>query len=232
MNSIKKHRRSFSAIALVLAMMILFSSFPVSAATTTTTTKKLKLSATKVSMAVGMTYTLKLKGLDNQKKAKWISSKKGVATVDKFGIVKAVAPGKTAITAKYKGKTYKCIVTVYENYVKLDTSKQPWKYTLNNNICYQFNEMSFDKDGNLKVKIQFYDDSAIYKYTIYSFSLKIRGTNGKPFVNKWLKLSNPFEIRSKKYYTLTLTVNRNDVKNVVDLTKIDSAKFNGLVTIN
>ena len=231
MNTIKKHSRIYSAIALVLAMMFIFSSFPVSAASKTTT-KKLKLSKTKVSLAVGMTASLKLKGLDNQKKAKWKSSKKNIATVDKFGLVKAVAPGKTAITAKYKGKTYKCIVTVYENKVVLDTSKMGWKYTLNNNISYQFNEMEFDKDGNLKVKIQFYDESSLYKYTIYSFSLKIRGVNGKPFVNKWLKLSNPFEIRSKKYYTLTLTVNRDNVKNVVDLTKINSAKFDGLVTIN
>ncbi|MCM1364318.1 MAG: Ig-like domain-containing protein [Faecalibacterium sp.] len=48
------------------------------------------------------------------KSVKWTSSNKKVATVDKNGLVKAVAPGKAIITCKTvdSGKTVTCVVTV------------------------------------------------------------------------------------------------------------------------
>ena len=53
--------------------------------------------------------------LDNAKKSKvtWSTSNKNVATVKK-GIIKAKKKGTATIKAKYKGKTYKCKVTVKE----------------------------------------------------------------------------------------------------------------------
>ena len=82
---------------------------------------KYKLSDTKITMQVKTSYTLSLDvkqrfgsyPLKNVK-IKWSSSNKKVASV-KNGVVFAKRTGKATIKAKYKGKTYKCKVTVKKN---------------------------------------------------------------------------------------------------------------------
>ena len=76
------------------------------------TSKKqtVKLTKTKLTMTAGKTKTIKLRGA-KASKVKWISSRKSVAKVSK-GKIKARKAGKATITAKYKGKKYKCKVTV------------------------------------------------------------------------------------------------------------------------
>ena len=71
---------------------------------------KIKLNKSKLTLNVGSTKTLKLKG--TKKTPKWTSSKKNVATVTKKGKVKAKKKGSTIITAKLGKKKYKCKVTV------------------------------------------------------------------------------------------------------------------------
>lgn len=87
----------------------------VSAAKTTAnevkTKKKIKLSKKKATMRVNQTLKLKLKNA-KAKKVKWSSSKKKIATVSKNGKVRARKTGKTTITATYKGKKYKCKITI------------------------------------------------------------------------------------------------------------------------
>lgn len=78
---------------------------------------KVKLNKTSATLLVGKSTTLKLSGA-KASKVKWTSSKKSVATV-KAGKVKAKKAGKTTITATYKGKKYKCKITV----AKLTMSK-------------------------------------------------------------------------------------------------------------
>ncbi len=70
-----------------------------------------KLTAGKLTMTVGSTKKLKLKGA-KASKVKWTSSKKSVVTVSAAGKLKAKKAGKAVITARYKGKKYKCRVTV------------------------------------------------------------------------------------------------------------------------
>ena len=82
---------------------------------------KYKLSDTKITMKVKTSYTLTL---DEKRisgsyplknvKIKWSSSNKKVATVKK-GVIYTKRTGKATIKAKYKGKTYKCKVTVKKN---------------------------------------------------------------------------------------------------------------------
>ena len=79
---------------------------------TGTTSKKsvIKLSKTKLTLEVGESKTIKLKGAKTTK-VRWTTSKKSVATVSK-GKIKAKKAGTATITAKYKSKNYKCKVTV------------------------------------------------------------------------------------------------------------------------
>lgn len=83
---------------------------------------KVKLNKTSATLLVGKSTTLKLGGA-KASKVKWSSSKRSVATV-KNGKVKAKKTGATTITAKYKGKKYKCKVVVR----KLTMSKIKTQY--------------------------------------------------------------------------------------------------------
>ena len=88
--------------AFLLLTMCFSMSSPASAA--------VKLSAKKITLTVGQSKTLKIKG--TKKKVKWSSSKKSVATVSSKGKVKAKKKGTATITAKVGKKKYKCKVTV------------------------------------------------------------------------------------------------------------------------
>lgn len=72
--------------------------------------KKISISKKSATLTVGKTLTLKLKNA-KASKVKWSISNKKIATVSK-GKVKAKKAGKATITAKYKGKKYKCKITV------------------------------------------------------------------------------------------------------------------------
>lgn len=71
---------------------------------------KVKLNKTDVALTVGDTVRLKVKG--TKKKAKWSSSNKCIAKVNKKGLVTALEPGEAVITAKVGKKKLKCRVTV------------------------------------------------------------------------------------------------------------------------
>ena len=73
-----------------------------------------KISKKKVTLYVGGTIKLKMKGAYG--KVKWKSSNKKVATVNSKGKVKAKKPGKATIKAKVYGKWYSCKVKVKSVY--------------------------------------------------------------------------------------------------------------------
>lgn len=105
-------------IIIMSLLMVISSSTLVSAKSSK---RKYVLCDTKITMKVKTSYTLTLdeKGLRHNYplknvKIKWSSSNKKVASV-KNGVVKAKKIGKATIKAKYKGKTYKCKVTVKKN---------------------------------------------------------------------------------------------------------------------
>lgn len=98
----KKLTRVF---AVLLAVMVMFTAFPVQTEAAT-----VKLNKKKVTVYVGQTTTLKITGTG--KKVTWSSSDKKVATVSKKGKVTAKKKGTATITAKVGKKSYKCKVTV------------------------------------------------------------------------------------------------------------------------
>ncbi len=76
--------------------------------------KKVALNKTSYQLTVGKTVKLKLKN-SKAKNVKWSSNNKKVAKVSKNGLVKALKKGKATITAKYKGKKYKCKIRVVKS---------------------------------------------------------------------------------------------------------------------
>lgn len=103
----KRTKISFAIISTLCVCML--SPFRLSSATS----KKIGLNKNQVSLNKNQSYVLKLKGVTN-KKIKWSSSNKKVATV-KNGIISAQKTGSCIITAKYAKKKYKCSVNVKQN---------------------------------------------------------------------------------------------------------------------
>lgn len=109
--------------AWVLALMMIFSVFP---ATQVNAATKPKLSKTRITMTVGQSKKLKVKGISKKraKRIKWKSSKKKVVTVTKTGKLKARKAGKAVITAKVGKKKLKCKVVVKRKHKKSTKKKE------------------------------------------------------------------------------------------------------------
>lgn len=109
--------------AWILALMMVFSIFP---ATQVNAATKPKLSKTKITMTVGQSKKLKVKGISKKraKRIKWKSSKKKVVTVTKTGKIKARKAGKAVITAKIGKKKLKCKVVVKRKHKKSTKKKE------------------------------------------------------------------------------------------------------------
>ena len=80
------------------------------------TVKSPKLKYSNKTLYTGKKFTQILISHNGKKistsKIKWTSSNKKVAAVSKSGTITAKSKGKATITAKYLGKSFKCIVTV------------------------------------------------------------------------------------------------------------------------
>ena len=101
--NIMKTIRKTAGVAILL-LMLLLGALPLQAA---------GLNVRELTLRVGDSYTLKVKGA-GKKKVSWKSSKKKVAAVSKKGVVKAKKTGSAKITAKVGKKKYTCKVTVRE----------------------------------------------------------------------------------------------------------------------
>lgn len=88
---------------------------------------KIKIKNTSITLAVGKTQTISLIGITTKqaKAVKWSSNKKTIATVSSTGKITAKKVGTAIITGKYKGKSYKCKVTVRkaQRFVKISKNK-------------------------------------------------------------------------------------------------------------
>lgn len=71
---------------------------------------KIAINKKKATLYVGKNLSLKVNGTN--KKVKWSSNKKSVATVSSRGKVTAKKAGKATVTAKIGKKKYKCVITV------------------------------------------------------------------------------------------------------------------------
>ncbi|MDO4321640.1 MAG: GDSL-type esterase/lipase family protein [Lachnospiraceae bacterium] len=123
-----KSRIRAGIFIMVLLCALSFCTFSSGAASSS---KKVALNKTSIKMTKGRTEKLRL--LNAKGTVEWKSSKKSVAVVSKTGKITGVSAGTAKITAKYKGKTYRCTVKVYNTTRSYLPSVLKQKYTPSKN---------------------------------------------------------------------------------------------------
>ena len=140
---------------------------------------KSKLSVKSRNIIVGQQYTLKLKNVSKNANIKWKTSKKAVVSIIKKKkntvVLKGRKKGKATITAKYKGKTYQCKVTVKSKPKTAEKDKS--------NIS-QENPVMNASEVSLYYLPDYYKDKITYDTThLREFRFRVSGT--KQEVKKW-----------------------------------------------
>lgn len=149
------------ALLLMLSIMIMILALPMTASAKVAINKK------SLSLKVGQTATLKIKG--TTKKAKWSSNKKAIVTVNQKGKITAKKTGKAVITAKIGKKKYTCKVTVKKApKAPANASSKKWTNseltTLNGYLTDAMNEVDYAVDH---CRTQSIYDSHINKVPYY-----------------------------------------------------------------
>lgn len=159
-----------SIVVLAVMLMSVMGIFSVNAAA------KMKINKKKATIYVGKTVKLKVKNAN--KKVKWTSSKKSVATVSKKGKVKGKKAGKAVITAKVGKKKFKCKVTVKKRYkgkvksgVKnsiISILKTYGETSYNDDgMYYYLGELDYDDDYNsLYTQVAYYPSKNVVRITL------------------------------------------------------------------
>lgn len=101
-----KNKKIYCSILLTAALII----GVINPTNILTEAAEIKLNKASITLDIGKTFTLKVKGI--KKKAKWVSSNKKIATVTQKGKVTAKSAGTAKITAKIAKKKYSCTVKV------------------------------------------------------------------------------------------------------------------------
>jgi len=160
-------------------LLILLTLITMLALPLTANAAKVKLNKKKVTVYVGDTVKLKVKGA--KKKVKWSSSNKNVAAVSKKGKVTGRKEGKATITAKVEKKKYKCKVTVKRKFNLADYSQTVTLSTANIDQYLTCRVLEGD-DTDTAFSIKFYwNNRNVYCYDYRD--LYIEGTISYDYVN-------------------------------------------------
>ncbi|MDD6638506.1 MAG: Ig-like domain-containing protein [Lachnospiraceae bacterium] len=162
---------------------------------------KAEISEEKVTLTNGFTKKLYV---SNGTVTKWSSSKKSVATVDKNGKVTAKKSGKATITATLSdGSKVKCTVTVKDN--KYSATKITSSDVSYNEYGAKAYSASFDKNGNLVVKIMIVNGGYGKMTKIPGFRVTVKNQDGKT-VGTYKKSSFSVSVPSysSKSYSVTI----------------------------
>jgi len=234
----KKFTRFF---AVLLAVMVMFTSFPMNAEAAT-----IKLNKSKTTIYVGKTETLKITG--TKKKATWESSDKKVATVSQKGKVTAKKKGTATITAKVGKKTYKCKVTVKNPYINKKSLIMVVGQTYNLKLVGT-EIKSVEKDRKYKLDVT-KKGKVTAKKAWGTTVVTLKGKNGKSYecrvttypkgYEKLTKLKDggKFTVKedagTRTYYNWNGYIVRKDTNKLADYTKCERkacyADYNEIVT--
>ena len=164
-------------------------------------TKKIELNKTKVSTTVDRVVQLRL--MNAKGTVTWKSSDRSVATVSKTGKVLALSKGSCKISAKYKGKTYRCTFKAYKATKTYLPSVLRRQYTVSKNqdkvILAGSSSIEFWKNAS----------SALSPYKV--MNMGVAGTT----VSDWEKLYSSLIVRYNPK-AIVLYVGSNDIGNGCD----------------
>lgn len=188
----KNLKRLIKGLMFCLFVVCMINLMPVEAA------PKIQLNKTKITVYVGKTYKLKVKGA--KQKVKWSSSNRKTATVSSNGKVTGKRAGNAIITAKAGNKKLKCRVNVKS---VLSTNKTAVK--LSSGETAKVN-LTLKKDGTISYKVKNPD--------IVSCSW-----------GKWTKDTIPLTIRANSSGSTTITIsntyNKEKIKINVTVQKLE-----------
>lgn len=169
---------------------------------------KIQLSSKSVTLYRGQTKKLSLKYIPEGAKVTWKSSNKKVATVSSSGKVTAKGLGKTTISAKYKGVTYKATINV--TYMKPSYGSILYDYDTRNNYFI--------------VKIK---NNSSKTMTILSGTTVVKDADYKSYDRK-ISLSKSHTIKPGKMKTIKFKVKGSTTwYDVTDFTLYYYFKFDG-----
>lgn len=239
MKYIRKAGRSIRRVTLALVCVLAFCMcVPTSVGTQTglitSVEAAVKLNASKRTLVVGQTATLKVKG--TSAKVTWSSSNKKVVSVTSKGRIKGKAKGTATITAKVNGKKLKCRVTVKRNYLKFSGNggRETGFYDVSQSgeqiPSIRITPLSIEylSDGSLKFQVRLYNFSTFNWSRIARLDgVVIQGKkSGRTLVDiPVLRSSSPFSLASGKSVTLTLTFKGSNVKRLVSLPKEGGIRY-------
>ena len=185
---------------------------------------KYSLTRTKLSTTAGEYEYIYLKKA-NSKRVKWYSSNRKIATVKRDGKwceIRTKKRGKVTITARYKGKNYRCRVTVKKKYKKIlrcyEDDSCCDKYTRKTIRFKKMKEYSSDKKARWCMYVpaieDWYDETVLfynlYK-NIYPVTITFNIKNPKIVDGKWKNYDSvsdgwTFKMIPKKPGKTTLTI--------------------------
>ena len=202
-------------IVLMMVCMLMFMAQPVYA--------KAKMSKKKVTLAVGQTYKLKVKGIKG--KTKWKSSNKAVVTVNK-GVITANRKGSAKITAKVKGKKLTCKVTVKDNvFYGRDFSYFDRAWVDNARVDIKVTKLQFVSKDFLIITLAICPtDDGI---TLRNIGLTLADKRGQVFFDNNVYLVKHAIINQGEIYYQTINLKRKDFPKmrVTDLTTLSEKSF-------
>ncbi len=188
-----------------------------------------ELGQTSMTLTKGFSKKISVKGGTVKS---WSSKNPKVAKVDKkTGKVTAVKPGKTTITATFTDGTKKtCKVTVKAN--KYSAYKITTSDVSYNSYGAKVYSASFDKKGNLVVKVMIVNSGYGRMAKIPSFKVTVTNQNGKTvgtYKSSSYKVSIPSN--SSKTYTVTIKKSSKLSAKKVDLRNSTISVDGGTATI-
>ena len=161
---------------------------------------------------------MKLKVKGTSKKAKWKSSNKKIATVNKNGTVTGKKDGKCTITVTVSGKKLKCKVTV-KGQAKKPAKKAFTKVTLNVlELKMNAKDVQFDAEGKALLS----DKPGTFKLSILNSSKKAKWTSSNSKVAT-VKNGVVTAVSAGKC-TISATIKKTKYKCTVNVTNLNDAE--------
>ncbi len=177
--------------------------------------KKLKLNKSKFNITAGYGKQLNVKVTpsDSVGTTKWKSSNKKVASVDKYGYVRAKKMGKATITVKRDGKKAKCSVCVNKDWTEIGKGKYKNLSSFAKNISgnktakWKSSKPSvvsvsggkFYGVGHGKAKLTAKIKGKKYTLTVYSYDKNVIRNKTISALKNLLYVPSSFQLNSVKY---------------------------------